>query len=342
MKVKRKTWFIGGSAIAVILIGVIVGVVLTRSDDTSIRSSDLATVVVGRGDILQTLTVYGKVVPKQEYTFTFNADRVNKIHVGVGQRVEPDQILVELDSTQQELSFLQAESALQDAQAEGIPVQIREKELSYEMAGKNLENATLRAPFAGVITRINQPTTSTENWSLNLIDTSELYIEAEVDQLDAPNVSVGQTARAVIEPVPDRTWLVEIVEVGGMAVARGNSTVVTITGKLPQTDESILVGYSAEMVITISEATDVLRVPISCLTQAPRGWMVTKVVGSEHAPTQVTIGVTSESFAEITSGLEEGDIVLLNLAGPATPQPSEMQWQRQPGAGFQGSFPRVP
>ena len=133
---------------------------------------------VARGDIIETLTVYGEVVAKQEYTFTFEADRVETLSVDVGQRVEEGEILVELDSTQQELAFLQAERSLNDARAEGIPATIREKELSYEVAKKSLEDATLRAPFPGVITQMTRPTTSNGNWSLTLIDTSELFIEA--------------------------------------------------------------------------------------------------------------------------------------------------------------------
>jgi len=269
---------------------------------------------VERGDVLQSLVVYGNVVPKREYTFTFDGDQVSEILVSVGQRVEADQVLVELDSTQEELALLQAERVLNEARAEGIPVVVQEKELAYKMAAENYEEATLRAPFAGVVTTIEQATTSSENWRIVLIDTSELYIEADVDQLDAPDVAVGQTAQATIEPLPDRTWPVEIVEVGGMAVSWGNSTTVSVTGKLPVADPSILVGYTVEMEILTAQATDVLRVPISSLVESPRGWMVTKVVDGKPTPQQVMVGVTSDSYAEITDGLEEGDVILLNTA----------------------------
>jgi len=342
MNRKRRIWLVVGGVFVIAVVGVVVGLLVTRSDGRASASAQgLATVEVARGDIVQTLTVYGEVVPKQEYTFTFDADRVELISVGVGQRVEPGQTLVELDSTQQELSLLQAERSLNDARAEGIPVVVREKELSYEMALQNLEKATLRAPFAGVITQLNRPTTSTGNWSLTLIDTSELFIEAEVDQLDAPNVAVGQTARAMIEPIPDRMLWVEIVEVGGIAVSRGNSTVVLVTGQLPQADDGILVGYSAEMTITTSEALDVLRVPISCLQQMPRGWMVTKVVDGEQVIQQVSVGATSETHAEITEGLVEGDVVLLNAVGMQTTQQGATQQQPriQGGQRMPGSFP---
>lgn len=339
---KRRDWVIAGAVLGATIVGIVLGLMLSRSDGTSATTAKgQATVQVVRGDISRTLTVYGEVVPKQEYTFTFDGDRVDEILVSVGQRVEQNQVLVELDSTQQELTMVQAERALQEARAEGIPAVIREKELSYRIAQAAYEDATLRAPFAGVVTEINQATTSSENWSLVLIDTSELCIEATVDQLDAPEVAAGQKANAVIEPLPDQTWPVEIVEVGGMAISRGNSTVVVVTGRLPEAHPSILVGYTVEMEITTASATDVLILPISCLLQSPRGWMVMKVVDDKPTPQAVTIGATSDTYAEIQSGLEEGDLVLLNSVPSAESTRNDTQeerWQLPPGGMPMGGF----
>jgi len=347
MNIKRRTWYIGSALIVIIIVGAVVGLMLNRSEVPSTTTAEgQTTVEVVRGDISQTLTVYGEVAPKQEYTFTFDGDRVDEILVSVGQRVEQDQVLVELDDTQLELAMLQAERALQEARAEGIPAVIREKELSYQIALANYEDATLRAPFAGVVTNINQATTSSENWSLILIDTSELYIEANVDQLDAPDVAVGQTAQVVIEPLPDRAWPVEIVEVGGMAVSQGNSTSVSVTGELPVADPSILVGYTVEMEISTASAFDVLRVPITCLLESPRGWMVTKLVDGESTPQQVTIGVTSDTYAEITDGLEEGDVILLNAASAPRDRAALAEEMRvrflQGGGSPPAGFPGMP
>jgi len=164
MNIKRRTWYIGSALIVIIIVGAVVGLMLNRSDVPSTTTANgQATVEVVRGDISRTLTVYGEVAPKQEYTFTFDGDRVNEIPVSVGQRVEQGKVLASLDRTQLELSLLQAERALQEAQAEGIPAVIREKELSHQIALTNYEDATLRAPFAGVVTEINQATTSAEN-----------------------------------------------------------------------------------------------------------------------------------------------------------------------------------
>jgi len=102
-----------------------------------------------------------------------------------------------------------------------------------------------------------------------------------------------------------------------------------------------------EMEITIASASDVLRVPISGLREAPRGWMVMKLVDGEAAPQQVTVGVTTDEYAEITAGLEEGDVILLDAATAPTTQDTPTEEVRQrffqggtPPAG--GGFPGMP
>ena len=333
---KRRLWILGIGALVVIAAGVTVPLVLINGGDGSAAANGQSTYTVERGDIRQTLTVYGSVVPKDEYTYTFPGDDVEEILVKVGNRVEEGDVLVELDQTQLELALLQAERALKEAQAEGIPSTIREKELAYQIAQENYDATTLRAPFGGVVTQIVQPRSSDSSWSLSLIDTSELFIEAEVDQLDAPSLAEGQSAQATIEPLPDRTWPVQIVEVGGMAVARGNSTVVVVTAELPEADESIRVGYTAEMTITTSEALNVLLVPITCVTQTPRGWSVTKIVDGENVVQRVSIGATSDAYAEVTDGLEEGDVVLLNSTVAPAAAGNEEQVERMMDFQFQG------
>jgi multidrug efflux pump subunit AcrA (membrane-fusion protein) len=320
-------WIILGAAVLVVC-GLVLGLwfgVWHKTDKTGTATQ--STVTVSKGNIKNALTVYGSVVAKQDYTFTFSGSQIKSVLVSAGQRVTKGQTLVELDTTQQELALLQAQRSVAEARATGAPADIREKELQLAIAQENLDNATLKAPFAGVVTKITQATSSSGNWSLVLIDTSELYIEATVDQLDAPDVAVGQSATAVIESLPDKTWTVQIVEVGGMAQASGNSTVVTVSAQLPEADPSILVGYTAEMEITTASAADVLLAPVACLTKTGRGWMVTKVVDGKATPQPVIVGITTDTLVEIASGLAEGDVIQkpLTAASSSTATQSSRQ-----------------
>jgi multidrug efflux pump subunit AcrA (membrane-fusion protein) len=317
VKIKRKTWKII-ITVAVVAVLVAVALVLLLGHFGKVEKKVTAqTYTVARGNVKNSLVVYGTVQPKQEYTFTFNGDLVDEMLVSVGARVTEGQALVKLDPSQQELALLQAQRALAEAKASGVRADVNEKEVALKIAQANYDDATLKAPFAGVVTEINQAAESSKSWSLLLIDTSKLYLEVQVDQLDAPSVAVGQSATATIEPLPDKTWDVKVTEVAGMAEEVGNSTVVITKTSFPYSDPLVLVGYTVEMEIATASATDVLVVPISCLTETPRGWIVMKVVDGQATPQAVTIGVKSDTYAEITSGLKEGD-VLQSAAKTAT------------------------
>ncbi len=324
----KNRWVVVGVAL-VACISIALGLLLTRGEGTAQQRALGTTVQVARGDIAQTVIAYGSVAPKREYTFTFAGSRIKELLVGVGDRVAEGQVLVRLDSTQEELALLQAERSLAEALAQGVPAVIREKELARDLAETSLANTIIRAPFPGVVTEIKQATTATENWSLTLIDTSELFIEVTVDQLDVPSLREGQRAVAVVEALPELSWPVEIVKIGGRAVTRGTTTVVSVTARLLRTDPSILVGYTARLEVTIASAMDVLRVPVSALVQAGRGWTVMKVVSGQAVAQPVAIGVRSDLWAEIKSGLDEGDVVLLN---PSRTAGSSATTMSSPGA----------
>jgi multidrug efflux pump subunit AcrA (membrane-fusion protein) len=345
VKIKRRTWrIIAAAGAAVVVVAVALVLLLNRfgKEETTVTAQ---TFTVERGDVKNSLVVYGTVEPKQEYTFTFDGDLVEDMLVSVGARVTKEQALVKLDPSQQELALLQAERALAEAKAGGVRADVKEKEVALRIAQANYDNATLKAPFAGVVTEINQATESSGSWSLLLIDTSELYLEVELDQLDAPSVAVGQSATAVIEPLPDRTWDVKVTEVAGMAEEVGNSTVVVAKTSFPYSDPLVLVGYTVEMEITTASATDVLLVPISCLTETPRGWIVMKIANGQATPQVVTVGVKSDTYAEITSGLKEGD-VLQSVAKSGAGRTAASQQDTGPGGmpmmgGF-GAGPGMP
>lgn len=334
-RLRKKTWVVG-VVVVLVIVGVTLGLVLRRGGTSPNPQGLGATVRVVRGDITKTVAAYGNVVPKQQYTFTFPGTKIKELRVSVGDRVAQGQVLVQLDSTQEELALLQAERALVEAKAQGVPAVIRERELAYNLAKTNLENTTIKAPFSGVVTDITQATSATENWSLTLIDTSELFVEVSVDQLDVPSLKIGQRGIAVIEALPDRTFPVEIVKIGGRALTRGSSTVVSVTTKLLQVTPEILVGYTARVEITVASVQNVLRVPISALVKTSRGWTVMKVVDNQAVSQAVTVGVTSDLWAEIKSGLQEGDVILVNPSRAATTstQPTAQQGAPAPMPGF--------
>ncbi len=282
-----------------------------HSTSSVVTGGGISTVLVERGDVVQSLTVYGEVVPKQEYTFAFDGDQIKEIYVKQGERVDKDQILVELNNTKEKLALMQAEDSLAEAKAEGIPRVIQEKEMAYQLTKAEYAATTLRAPFAGVVSAASQAVGSSQEDKIVLIDTSELFIEADVDQLDIPRITPGEQAIATVDAFSDRTWQVKIVSVGGMAEMSESTSTVAVRAKFPNPESSILPGFTAQMEIITSSATDVLRIPISALIKADGSWAVMKVIDGKQQQQSVKVGVISDQYAEVKSGLNEGDKIVL-------------------------------
>jgi RND family efflux transporter MFP subunit len=177
--------------ICVVVIGVVLGIVLTRgtgSEDT------LKTVNVTRGDVVKTVLVDGSLVmPNKAYLSFGVTGTVAEVLVDEGNNVTEDQVLARLDApsleSSVEMAELQVEIAEEQVKAaraqyeiaqdnldEGVPgvsedvlelqvdiakaswetakLNLEIAELSLESVELNLEKAIIVAPFDGVVTDI--------------------------------------------------------------------------------------------------------------------------------------------------------------------------------------------
>jgi RND family efflux transporter MFP subunit len=188
-KMKKKRILI--ITICVVVIGVVLGIVLTRgtgSEDT------LKTVNVTRGDVVKTVLVDGSLVmPNKAYLSFGVTGTVAEVLVDEGNNVTEDQVLARLDApsleSSVEMAELQVEIAEEQVKAaraqyeiaqdnldEGVPgmsedvlelqvdiakaswetakLNLEIAELSLESAELNMEKAVIVAPFDGVVTDI--------------------------------------------------------------------------------------------------------------------------------------------------------------------------------------------
>lgn len=284
---------------------------------------------VERGDIVKALTAFGEVVPKDMLTLDLSTKEFAELRVKDGDVVEQGQVLAALPNTKEELALLRAERALALARTEGIPSVIREKELEYELAKETYDNTFIRAPFPAVVAEeiSRYPSTGATEYRITLLNRDELFIEAEIPELEVPELAPGQTGTATIDALPGRTWPVEIVRVGQRAVqdpSYGGGKVVPVVAKLLKTDPTILPGFSARIMVITAAARGVLRVPIEALWESGLGWAVYVVDEGKPSLRPVEVGLTTDQYAEIVSGLEEGEEILL-YPGATTPTTSPAQ-----------------
>lgn len=184
-----------------------------------------------------------------------------------------------------------------------------------------LERTRLRAPFAGVIAEINgelgefvtpSPVGIATPPTVDLIDTSCLYISAPIDEVDAPAVVAGQEAIITMDAFPDRPFPGLVRRVAPYVLdAEKQARTVEIEAEIknPQS-EKLLPGYSADVEIVLDTRENVLRVPTQAIVERTRVFVLNGQTLEERA---IETGIRSWEYAEVLSGLAAGDRVVLTV-----------------------------
>ena len=201
----------------------------------------------------------------------------------------------------QEIRLAQAETSLRDAQLK-------------------LANATLTAPFAGVVTAVHVSEGElASGLAVEIVDPDSLEAVLSVDEIDVGQLAVGQPAIVTLETWPDAEITGEITAISPSAANNGGLVTYDVHLSLANTDLPVRVGMTANANLLTESREDVLLVPNAALTaDREKGTYTVNLVRTaedgttEITQVEVTIGLKDNQYTQITSGLVAGDVVLLD------------------------------
>jgi HlyD family secretion protein len=152
---------------------------------------------------------------------------------------------------------------------------------------------------------------------MTFADLSRLLITTHVNQLDAGKLSLGQ--RLSVKPPDESGDAVDavITFIAPLATVKNNIKGFEVVGELEGAKHGLKPGVSVSMGVPLGRAEDAISVPITAVFGEDGEKVV--YLNAEGAPERrvVEIGLSDSARAEIRSGLEEGDEVL--LARPENP-----------------------
>jgi HlyD family secretion protein len=194
--------------------------------------------------------------------------------------------------------------------------EVAQAEVNLADAQAALDAATLRAPFAGVVTEVFFNAGEIANGPIiKLVDESSLRVVLEADEVDIGRLAVGQPATVVLEAWPEETIPSEVVAIAPSATTIPGSDLVIYEVQLSLTDVGlpILVGMTADADLITAEKEDVLLVPNRAINvdRATGTYSVNLIAGENVEEVPVAIGLRDSQYTEITSGLSEGDQLLI-------------------------------
>jgi len=208
------------------------------------------------------------------------------------------------------------------AQLDRAAVAVRQAELRLKRAQQAYEDTILRAPFSGIVQQVaiqagglvvpgGLP-------AMALYDLSRLLIRVTVDEIDVVQIQAGQEVELTFDALPGEVFTGVVERVAATATQRGGVIGYDVTLALPDAPEQVQVGMTAAATIILDEVRDVLVVPNLYVgldrTTGQAYVTVVKADGSleERA---VVLGVQNDTVSEVVSGLQEGDVVAVHLAG---------------------------
>jgi HlyD family secretion protein len=195
---------------------------------------------------------------------------------------------------------------------------------------KNMQNANIYAPADGLVvyasneSRFSSESLIEEGASvrnrqelIKLPDTSQMKVAIKIHESHVSKVKPGLPAFVMLDNMPDKRFQGYVSKVALLPDSQsrwGNpdlkvyNTEILITDKLP---DSVKPGVSASAEILITNLLDVLKIPVQSVTTY-KGKPVVYLAGAESKPVPVEVGLFNTKFIEVTSGLQEGDQVLLS------------------------------
>jgi macrolide-specific efflux system membrane fusion protein len=216
--------------------------------------------------------------------------------------------------------------------------------LALQQAKDTLAATVLKAPAAGTVTAINgsvgqrvgssssaggngsSAQSSGSSGFIVLTDMSNLVVKANVAEIDVSKIKAGQDATVTINALPDTPVQAKVIAADLTPTSSNNIVQFGVQLSLVTPPAGLRPGQSASVSIIVARADDALSVPSAAVRTVNGLNSVTVLSGGQQVTRAVEVGVRSESRVQITSGLTEGEEVVLSTAGTA-------------GTGNNGVFP---
>jgi macrolide-specific efflux system membrane fusion protein len=222
------------------------------------------------------------------------------------------------------LEQAQAELRVMQAQIAALKAQIGQTESQLKQNQANLSYTSIHAPIAGTIVSITarQGQTLNANQSapiiLRVADLAVMTVWTQVSEADVSRLRIGQEAYFSTLGDPDRHYRGTLRQILPTPEVVNNVILYPAVFDVPNAEGRLMTQMTAQVFFVVARAKDVPMVPASALQGDPEGDQGTVLVLTPDGTPErrkVELGVVTRTSAEIRSGLEPGEEVIVGPAG---------------------------
>lgn len=293
---------------------------------------------VKKEDIASTVSSSGSLTGKNTVDLKFKSSgKLAYLNVKAGDKVSKYQAIAGLDTQALSIDLQQAYNILRDKEAikekaeddvkghdkdESFAQKVTRttaevaKDNAYDdvkAAQKALADAVITSPIEGIVIQaefIPGQIVGASDVIARIVDFSEFFFDTDIDEADIGKIALGQKTRVALDAYPQREFEGAVSEIIPQIITTSSgANVVKVRINLGNPDITPVNGLSGQASIILSEAKDVLILPLEAVRDNDTVVIKTQQGLKEQ---KVTTGIKSDTDVEIKEGLNEGEKILLN------------------------------
>jgi RND family efflux transporter MFP subunit len=198
---------------------------------------------------------------------------------------------------------------------------VHKAELALQNYKEELLKTEILAPFDGTVVaigvKVNDQLSSFDYSSItaiHLVDPRTIELDGIVDEIDIFKVKVGQKATIIVDALPQEELSGTVIFISPFGTEETGVVNYAVKIELDPTDADLKGGLTATADIVVEKRENVLLIPNGAI-KGSRGDYWTEVVIDEATmeteKRSITLGVQNALFAEVLSGIEEGEKVIV-------------------------------
>ena len=190
---------------------------------------------------------------------------------------------------------------------------------ALDQARQDLAKTRLIAPFDGLVAQLNlslgQAAPSTQ--AVILLDVSSFYVDLPIAELDIARVKADQPVNLRFDALPGSVLNGKVTKISDVANT-GSPVTYTVRVEFDPAGQPLLSTMSTTAAVVTSNASNVVRLPnrfIRLDQQANKAYATVRQPDGTFKEEEIQLGVASDTYTEIKSGLNAGNVVTMPQAG---------------------------
>jgi len=217
---------------------------------------------------------------------------------------------------QAEADLARAKSGPQAEQVAVVEAQVNQAKVGVMEAQARLDDAVLTAPAAGTLARwqvfVGDRVTAGSPVG-TLVDDTRYHLTVAIDETDIHKVAVGQPARLTLDAYPDVALTGHVTSIDLLGDTSQGIVTYSVRIDLDPTQVSVRPMMTTTVDIVAERKDNVVRVPNRAVRRDAAGRYVQIVRNGQLVRVDIQVGVSDTEYTEITSGLDEGEEVVVAL-----------------------------